>query len=792
VTPLRRRLPAASLVVAVGLAAITLAPLGARAGAAAPRLSRPGTVAHATTDAVVARTITTSFDVALKGRHRSALVALIAAQSDPSSPSYHRYLTPRAFAARFGAPSLEVNAVRRYFTSFGLRVGSLSAGGVMVRVTGSSARIARAFGAPVETVRLSSGTLALHFVRTGTLPATIARDVTAVAGLDVVRPLSTGLVHPRTSGAVPVTACPSAGPSTNTPNNLGGYTVQQQAALYGLAGEWNAGDTGVGSTIGVYELSSYVASDVATYLSCYGVAGHVSLVNVDGGPTSQDNAGGATNEATLDVEEAQVLAPGAQVVVYQGTQAGSGPTDIYSQIASQDVATVVTTSWGICEAQTQGGAQAEQPLFQEMAAQGQTVVSAAGDQGSADCEDATTQAAGLAVDDPASQPYVTGVGGLTVSSVAPLVQSVWNDRCHQTDCGSGGGGLSSLWTQPAWQVAPGITTTGATGGHRMVPDLSVMGDPSTGFIQYFTGGASGCGNGCPVGWSAIGGTSIGSPLIAALVAVGAQGCQAPGGRLGFLNPLLYAMSSTGFTDVTSGSNDLYNLGAYSAGPGFDMASGLGSPNGAAFFAGLCPSVLSNTSSTFVVSSISPSIHGPAPSLTAHLVGNNGTMLADASLQVTATAGAGTLTLDGQAQSSTGPGAAALSVTTDATGKAVVTITSSQPQDVTLAVAYGGQTLYTTTIAFSDAIVVPGAPSFARLLGIPGGITMTLRPPRAVGGATIVAYQYALDGGRWVSIARGARTVTVTGLRTRSAYRVRVRALNAAGPSPVASARVVTK
>ena len=151
---------------------------------------------------------------------------------------------------------------------------------------------------------------------------------------------------------------------------MGGYTVQQQASLYGLTAEWTAGNTGVGQTIGVYELATYDASDVNTYDTCYGLAPTITSVSVDGGPTQSDNADNAPDEATLDVEETAALAPGAAIEVYQGTQNGAGPTDIYSEIASQDTATIVTTSWGICEADTDGSAQVEQPIFEEMAAAG--------------------------------------------------------------------------------------------------------------------------------------------------------------------------------------------------------------------------------------------------------------------------------------------------------------------------------------------------------------------------------------------------------------------------------------
>ena len=128
----------------------------------------------------------------------------------------------------------------------------------------------------------------------------------------------------------------------------------------------------------------------------------------------------------------------------------------------------------------------------------------------------------------------------------------------------------------------------------------------------------------------------------------------------------------------------------------------------------------------------------------------------------------------------------------ATGKAVVTIGSSLPQLVTVTLTYAGQTLYTTTLAFSATLVVPGAPTFARLVGVPGGLSMVLRAPRYDGGARITAYQYALNGGRWVSIPRGRASVTVAGLRRHAAYRVSVRALNGVGTSPVSSSRVVTR
>lgn len=781
---------------AAALVALALPVAATNAGASAARVDVAGLAASPTRDAVVHRTITTTFDLALASPHARALGTFLARLDDAASPEYHHFLTPATFARRFGATGATVAAVRAYLRGYGLHVGALSAGHDVLHVRGTTTAIARAFDAPVEVIRLRDGTLDAHFTAPGTLPSALAHDVTGVAGLSTVVPASTNLVVDHAPRAVAAAGtCPSAGNSSGTtPNTLGGYTVQQQGDLYGLTSAWDAGDTGVGQTLGVYELATYGSSDVATYLSCYDVQENITTIDVDGGPTADDNAGDASDEATLDVEESQVLAPGAKIEVYEGTQSGSGPTDVYTQIASDDTASVVTTSWGICEAQTDGSAQVEQTIFEEMAAQGQTVVAAAGDEGSSDCEDTSQPSTSPAVDDPASQPFVTGVGGLTVSSISPLSESVWNDGCTRSDCGAGGGGVSSLWTQPSWQAAPGITTTAATGGMRMVPDLSTMADPSTGFIQYYTGDRGSCRQRCPSGWDAIGGTSIGAPLVGAMVVIAAQACDAPGGRLGFINPSLYAMASTGFVDVTTGSNDLFGIGKYSAGVGYDMASGLGSPDGAAFLAGLCPPPVSATTSSFVLSSATASIYGAAPSVAATLRNASGTALSNVSVQVSATGTAGTVLVDGDTASATGTGTALEQVATSTAGVATFSVTSSAAQTVEVNVTYAGTTIYTTTITFDATPVPPGPPTIARLAPLVGGFELTLGPPSTTGGDPILSYQYSINGGAtWVAIAGGARSVDVTTLKKGAAYRVRARDRNAVGTSRATPGRrVVTR
>jgi len=743
------------------------------------RLSVAGSSPIPAADTVVHRSISTTFDVTLRASSDSALTTFLAGLSNPASANYHRYLTTTQFARRFGASRATVAAVRSYFVGFGLRGGRLSKGRIVLHLSGSTTDIARAFATPLATVRRADGVLAAQFTAPATLPASIARDVAGVAGLSTVTPPTANLVRPHASPAVTTpTTCPSAGSqSGTTPNSLGGYTAIQQAQAYGLSTAWAAGHTGVGQTIAAYELSAYDPADLAVYFSCYGLNPSVTVRSVDGGPV-----GAYDNEPTLDVEQAAVLAPGAAIKIYQGPNTSSGPTDVYQAIADDNTATIVTTSWGTCESDPSGDVAAEQPIFQQMAAQGQTIISAAGDNGSSDCHGITNN--NLAVDDPSSQPYVTGVGGLTVSNLSPLTQSVWNGGPNSTTSGASGGGRSDLWSRPSWQAAPGINPAE---NKRLVPDVSTMGDPNTGFIEYFTGAASGvCSRNCSsLGWSPIGGTSIGAPILSAIVATAAQTCGVR--RLGFINPSLYAMASTGFVDVTTGNNDLFGVGGYRAGPGYDMASGLGSPKPGAFMAGLCPATFDATQSSFRTSSATATLNGPGASVTATLHDSNNLALANVPVSVGASASGGAangqVLIDADPSSATTGGRAAYLVTTDATGTASFSVSSDTTGPVAVTVSYGAQLIYSTTIIFASAATPtrPGRPSVAKLTAIVAGFVLHVKRPPSDGGSAITSYQYSLNGGsRWTSLARDTTEVRVATLVKGRRYRVIVRALNAVG------------
>jgi subtilase family serine protease len=502
----------------------------------------------------------------LRPREAQGLAALATAVSTPGSPSFHRYLAPGVFARRFGPDPATLAALRKVLRGAGLQPAAAPVDGVLLPVSGTVAAIEAALHTPLHRYRLRDGAGAVANTAAPALPAAVAGDVASIVGLDTrARLRPAGLAARATTASGGPAACPEAA----AVDGVGGWTAEELAQAYGFDGLYAAGYRGAGTTVAIYSLEPYSASDVAAYQSCYGTSTSVSNVSVDGGAGS----GAGQGEAALDVETVIGLAPDANVRVYEGPNGASGPLDLWSRIAADDTASVVSTSWGICEPQLGAAdAAAEGIVFQQMAVQGQTVFSASGDGGSEDCGGGDTS---LAVDDPASQAYVTGVGGTSLTSIgSPPHETVWNDP----QSGAGGGGISTLTPKPSWQG-------GGVGG-REVPDVSASADPAHPYAVSWNGA-----------WYGFGGTSAAAPLWAALTAVlnGTPGCATT--PVGFLNPRIYQLAGD-FNDVTSGNNDLLGAhgGAFAATVGYDPASGLGTPIAGRLAADLCPTGTSGGSS----------------------------------------------------------------------------------------------------------------------------------------------------------------------------------------------------
>jgi hypothetical protein len=230
---------------------------------------------------------------------------------------------------------------------------------------------------------------------------------------------------------------------------------------------------------------------------------------------------------------------------------------------------------------------------------------------------------------------------------------------------------------------------------------------------------------------------------------------------------------------------LYNEGVYTARAGYDMASGLGSPD-TSFITGLCPPMIDVSKGSLIASSSSPPIGTPPAALTLTLDDTNAHPLANALVEVSATGAGGTIEIDSDPTSSAGSGSANYSVSTNAAGVASITVSTTNVGPVTVKVSYQSQTLYSTVLNFTKgssktAINTPGAPSVARLTALVGGFTLIVRAPANNGGSAITAYQYSINAGTtWASLSRVSKSITTTKLAKGRRYVVTVRARNVHG------------
>jgi kumamolisin len=444
-----------------------------------------------------------------------------------------------------GASEDDVAHVRAVLTGLGLTVTSAHPRSRRVKVAGTVGALSEAFGTSVRMVRSGGVT---HRYREGALylPRSLDGVVEAVLGLDD-RPQAKA--HFRPADADPASKARS-------------FTPAQVADLYGFP----AGNDGTGQIVAVIELGGgYLTSDLSSYFGGLGIGvPSVTAVSVDGATNSPGSA--ADMEVALDIDVLGAAAPGAAQLVYFAPNTDQGFVDAVSEAAHATPAPVaISISWG--QSEDQWTAQARAALdgaIADACTLGITVCVAAGDNGSSDGASDGHQHC----DFPASSPNALGCGGTRLAGSGSSITSetVWNDGAGG---GAGGGGVSDAFPVPAWQASAGVpaSANSGAGAGRGVPDVAGNADPQTGY-QIMQGGKA----------QVVGGTSAVAPLWAALIA---RLAQATGQRFGLIQPALYAgvsagVGALGFNDIVTGSN-----GAYSAGPGWDACTGLGSPNGPA-------------------------------------------------------------------------------------------------------------------------------------------------------------------------------------------------------------------
>jgi len=534
--------------------------------------------------------------LSLPPRNQAAMDDLLSRLYDPHDPLYGRYLTPAEWAARFGPTEADYQRVAAYARAQGLTVTGTHPNRLLLDVSGPAGAVEATFGVRLHQYQAVDGRVFRAPDAAPAVPAAIAGRLAGVIGLD-----TSAVAHPHLRRldpmlrpqALPIPG-PGSGPGTGPD---GGLTPSDVKSAYGLNGVTQDGQ---GQTLAVFELDGYRESDIRAYESAFGLP-RIPLVNVpvdlNGTPLQP---GGGADETTLDIEMIGALAPRAdRILVYETPNTNQDIADTYNKIATDGLAKQVSTCWGLDEqdmeqAVVQAGQpsastpflQAENLAFQEMAMQGQAIFAAGGDAGAYD------NGSTLSVDDPASQPYVTGVGGTTLTTNGPggtwAGETTWNNG--SISAGAGGGGISGYWPKPSYQYRDSVHMTGPLGASatmRDVPDVSLNTDPNTGYAIYFNGG-----------WVVYGGTSTAAPLWAGFAALAnQQRLQAGRGYLGFANPAIYAAglganSSRDFHDIADGSTNLY----YPAVTGYDDATGWGTLIGEGLLADLSgtPAPVANT------------------------------------------------------------------------------------------------------------------------------------------------------------------------------------------------------
>ena len=423
-----------------------------------------------------------SLAITLAPSDPAGLTAFVTSLSDPHSPNYHRYLTPAQFRARFAASDADIAQVSQFLSARQLSVTKVHANGLVVDVQATTADVEAAFQTEIHQYLTPDQRVAYAPLREPLVPDEIGSKLIGINGLsDIARR------HPHLAG--------SLHPLAEAPNlTVGDYmTPAKIQSAYGLSG---LTQTGAGQKIALFELDGYTLSDVTAYASYFGITPPpLTNVLVD---SFSGAAGANAIEVTLDIDMAMAIAPGvSSIVVYEGPNSASGLVDTYSKIATQNAASVVSTSWGLAEDEaTEAEWSAEATIFAEMAAQGQSIFVASGDSGAySDPNHSLT----LEVEDPASQLNVTAVGGTTLTLNG--TNGYQSESSWGTSPEGGGGGISTLWSLPTWQAGLGTTANLGSTTYRMVPDVSLDANPTTGYPIIYQGQ-----------WAEGGGTSFAAPI----------------------------------------------------------------------------------------------------------------------------------------------------------------------------------------------------------------------------------------------------------------------------------------
>jgi pseudomonalisin len=578
----------------------------------------------------------------LRGRDADGLARLLADQHTPASPDFRRWLSPAAFERRFGPSDEDVAALEGWLTRHGLEVEEAPAGRAALVFSGRAADLEVAFDTELREV-FADGRIRITNVRPPRLPLDLARRVSGVLSLH-----SFPRRHPL------ATLRPATTSGSNHSLSPADFT-----AIYDVDALAAAGLNGSGRTIGLIAQTNVNVADTTFFRAYFGLPANDPVVVLNG--PDPGLSPGDEIESNLDLQWSGAVAPAARILLIASktTETSYGVDLSALHAVSQDLADVLSLSYGACEGDFNDTDTAFYTnVWAQAAAQGISVMVASGDSGVAGCQ-ASSDAAGTVagVNGLGSSPYATCVGGTqfldtsspstywnetndptTKKSVKGYIpETTWNES-GASPGGSAllgtGGGKSILFARPPWQNVAGIPTDNA----RYVPDVSLAAAVHTPYsmVQGHTTGSSGL--------FSVGGTSASSPAFAGITALLAQSA---GGRLGNMNPLLYsagraqygavgesapvalAAGSPAFHDVTTGSNSVPGLTGYTAGTGYDAATGLGSVDAAALASALPAPTAGTTDFTLGASPATPVLPAFGSIVVNLALYQNGTADADA-------------------------------------------------------------------------------------------------------------------------------------------------------------------
>ena len=563
-------------------------------------------------------TLTLRFN--MTAAQQADLDQLLAAQLNPASPSYHQWLTPEQFGARFGLSASDLATVSSWLTGQGFTVTGVARSSTFITFTGTVAQAQQAFGTSIHTLSYN-GEQHISNITDPVLPTAVAAVVTSITGLDDFRMKP----HSRSRTASPIDPAQplftqTVGTTTShymAPADI--YTIYDYP--WTPASVMTATNTGQGITIAVMGQTDLTSGNVlpdANITAFRNAAGlpPISLtLKLAPGSADPGISTGDIDEAHLDIEWSSAAAPGASILYYYGKDVLNNSL---TQAIDNNVAHILTVSYGLCESSWGTGPLASYTQTLKQAnAQGQTVVSSSGDAGATDCDVMGLASEGLNVDFPGSSPYVTSAGGTMFSgdvsspstywnstngtgsgsAISYIPEQPWNETTASqalTAGGAGGGGASAFFSKPAWQTGTGVPADSS----RDVPDFAFNAAAlHDGYLVCSSGSAANeptCANNTFVSSTntvnVFGGTSFVAPSFAGVLALVEQQLGNTTG-LGNVGPVLYGFLtgptySSVFHDITTGSNSVPcsqgtlncpNGGSigFSAGTGYDLASGIG-------------------------------------------------------------------------------------------------------------------------------------------------------------------------------------------------------------------------